>query len=103
MMRRRVAVTLLAGLAAMMPLSLGAATPTDVVVISPGQDIQPVVDAHLPGTSYLLRPGTHRLQSIQPKDGDSFTGQFGALMSGAVELEGFAQRGGYWLTPAPRA
>ncbi len=54
-----------------------------------------MVDAHLPGTSYLLRPGVHRLQSVQPKDGDSFTGEIGARMSGAFRLDGFQRQGGY--------
>ena len=87
----------------LMPLSLSATAATDVVVIAPGENIQAVVDAHLPGTSYLLLTGIHHLQSVEPKDGDSFTGERGALMSGAVELGPFERRGGYWSASAPRA
>lgn len=76
---------------------------TDVVLISPGEDIQAVVDAHLPGTSYLLAPGVHRLQSVAPKDGDSFSGEPGAVLSGASRLGRFERQNGYWLAPAPRA
>ena len=45
-----------------------------------------MVDEHLPETSYLLLPGVHRMQSVEPKDDDSFTGEFGAVMNGAVRL-----------------
>ena len=100
---RLAAIVVLTILVGGMAFPLGAATPGDVVVIAPGQDIQKVVNKNLPGTSYLLRPGVHRLQSIQPKDGDSFTGEFGARMSGAVKLEVFARQDGYWRASAPSA
>ena len=97
------ATIIFAAFVGLVPLSLSAAAPTDVVVIAPGENIQAVVDAHLPGTSYLLLTGIHHLQSVEPKDGDSFTGERGALMSGAVELGPFERRGGYWSASAPRA
>lgn len=86
-----------------LPSAVAADEATDVVVISPGEDIQSVVDAHVPGTSYLLLPGIHRMQSIEPKDGDSFTGETGAVMSGAVRIGPFVRRGGIWLAGADSA
>jgi hypothetical protein len=80
-----------------------AAEPTDMVVIAPGEDIQAIIDAHLPGTSYLLLGGVHRQQSIEPKDGDSFIGEAGAHLSGAVILGPFAYLDGAWRASAPRA
>ena len=86
-----------------LPSAVAADEATDVVVISPGENIQSVVDAHVPGTSYLLLPGIHRMQSVEPKDGDSFTGEIGAVMSGAVHIGPFVRRGGNWLAGADSA
>ena len=36
------------------------------------------------GTSYLLLSDVHGMQSVEPKDGDSYTGETGTLMIGAV-------------------
>ena len=97
------ATIIFAAFVGLAPFSLSAAAPTDVVVIAPGEDIQALVDANLPGTSYLLLTGIHHLQSVEPKDGDSFTGERGAAMSGAVELGPIERRDQHWSAPAPRA
>ncbi len=97
------ATIIFAAFVGLVPLSLSAAAPTDVVVIAPGENIQAVVNAHLPGTSYLLLTGIHHQQSVEPKDGDSFTGERVAAMSGAVELGPFERRDQHWSAPAPRA
>jgi parallel beta-helix repeat protein len=48
----------------------------NVVIISPGTAIQPVIDANPAGTTFVLEPGLYRLpSSINPKSGDSFIGQ----------------------------
>jgi hypothetical protein len=71
------------------------------VVIQPGDDIQASVDANAPGTTFLLKAGVHRLQSIRPRDGDTFTGEAGTVLSGARPLNSFvrvgADPGGYWV------
>jgi len=97
------ALILVTALVAISPLHPRAATLSDVVMISPGEDIQAVVDAHLPGTSYLLLRGVHRRQSVELKDSDSFSGEAGAHMSGAVILGPFVRRRNVWLAPAPSA
>nr|MBA2481177.1 sigma-70 family RNA polymerase sigma factor [Planctomycetota bacterium] len=69
--------------------------PVEVVVRS-GDDLQAAIDAHPPGTAFRLGAGIHRLQSAVPKDRDVFTGEHGAVMSGARELTGFHREGDLW-------
>ena len=71
----------------------GAAAPT---VIHPGHDIQAAVDAHPPGTAFLLKPGLYRNQAISPKKNNTFTGE-GAVLSGARQLTNFAREGPHWI------
>jgi len=81
----------------------GADAVSDVVLISPGENIQSIVDENSPGTSYLLVSDVRRMQRIEPKDGDSFTGEVGAVMSGAERIGPFVRRNGLWLAGAHRA
>jgi parallel beta-helix repeat protein len=66
-------------------------------VIYPGTDIQAVVDANPSGTSFLLKAGVHRMQQVDPKNGNVFTGESGTVLSGARELTTFARSGAYWV------
>lgn len=68
------------------------------VVVHPGEDIQTLVSRYPPGSTFQITPGTYRLQSIRPKNGDSFIGQPGSILTGAVLLTSFAKHGGYWVT-----
>jgi parallel beta-helix repeat protein len=70
-------------------------------VVNPGDDLSALVDAAAAGTAFLLAPGTHRLHSVTPKDGMSFTGSPGAVMSGAMVLEGFRQEDSFWQLSGP--
>jgi parallel beta-helix repeat protein len=57
--------------------------PTGGVNIVPGQSIQPLVDMHSGGTTFCLRAGVHRLtSSIRPKTGNTFVGEYGAILDG---------------------
>jgi hypothetical protein len=57
------------------------------VPIGAGDDAQRVVDAHGPGTTYLVKAGTHlRNFSVQPKTGDTFCGEPGAVLDGGRSL-----------------
>jgi hypothetical protein len=67
-----------------------------VVHIDPGTTIQTVVNANAAGTTYCLRPGAHRLQSIVPKNNDIFIGEYGAILSGARALTQWIQDGSRW-------
>jgi parallel beta-helix repeat protein len=58
------------------------------VPIGTGDDAQRVVDAHGPGTTYLVKAGTHlRNFSVQPKSGDTFCGEPGAVLDGGRSLQ----------------
>ncbi len=67
------------------------------VIVRPGDDIQKLVAENPPGTSFFITPGLYRLQSIRPKDGDSFIGQPGAVLSGARVLKAFEHKRHYWV------
>ena len=65
--------------------------------IYPGQSIQAAVNAFPAGTAFLLKAGMHRMQQVMPKDGNTFTGEAGAIMSGARILGGWEADGnGRW-------
>jgi len=59
------------------------------VNVSPGANLQALVNQHPSGTIFSLATGTYRLQSIVPKDYDVFMGHTGALLSGAAILTAF--------------
>jgi hypothetical protein len=72
-----------------------------VVAISPGQNIQSVVDSHPAGTTFLLKAGVHRNQTITPRTGDSFVGEISGstrmtILSGARVLSGWVLDGTRW-------
>jgi parallel beta-helix repeat protein len=50
--------------------------------ISPGDDIQQAVSASPSGTTFIIRSGIHRRQSIRPKSNMSFVGEPGAVLDG---------------------
>lgn len=67
------------------------------VFLSPGTNIQAVVNAHPENTTFILQKGFYRLQSIQPKNGDSFIGQSMPVLSGAQVLTSFVRSGTLWV------
>lgn len=77
-------------------LPIATRSSTGEVSVRPGDNIQELVAGHPAGASFSFAPGVYRLQSIQPKDGDSFTGNPGAILSGAQVLKGFKRSGQYW-------
>jgi hypothetical protein len=68
-------------------------------IICPQHSIQAKVDAAPEGTAFRLRPGVYRLQQFSPKAGQSFSGDTGAVLSGARLLTEWVQEGGYWMHP----
>jgi hypothetical protein len=66
-------------------------------VILPGEDIQGRVAAASNGTAFILAAGLHRMQAISPKEGQSFTGELGTILSGARLLTAFTRSGSYWV------
>jgi hypothetical protein len=73
----------------------------NTVVVKPGTEIQPLIDANAPGTRYSIQPGVHRLQSIQPRTGDIFEGTPGSILNGARLLEHFQPDGRFWAASVP--
>jgi hypothetical protein len=69
------------------------------VLVPVGQSIQAAVDANPAGTAFRIAAGVHRLQSVQPKDGNTFTGEPGAVLSGARVLDpaAFRRVDGRWV------
>jgi hypothetical protein len=67
------------------------------IAIAPGESIQAAVGKNPAGATFLIKPGVHRLQSVQPKAGDTFVGEPGAMLSGAQELSGFQREGRWWV------
>lgn len=68
------------------------------VAVSPGDNLQALVNEYPPSTTFSLAQGVYRLQSVIPQNNDSFVGQPGAILSGAAVLTIFNQRGPYWTS-----
>ena len=68
------------------------------VTVNPGDNLQALVNQYPSGTTFSLTPGVYRLQTVAPKDYDTFVAQVGrqAIMTGAALLTNFSQNGGYW-------
>lgn len=69
----------------------------DGISVEVGDDLQSIIDANPPGTTYIIAAGTHRLQVAIPKDGDRFFGEPGAIVSGATVLTDFSEVDGTWV------
>ena len=70
------------------------------VPVSVTDDIQGVVDRNPAGTTFCLAAGIHRLVlPVEPKEGDAFIGQRGAVLSGSKVLSGWRISGRVWSAP----
>jgi parallel beta-helix repeat protein len=85
------------GLTAQAAVTLAAPPLPTGVSIFPGQSIQTAVDQNPIGTTFIIKAGVHRLQSVTPKTGDTFIGEPGAVLSSARLLTGFTQQGNVWV------
>jgi len=59
---------------------------SEVITISPEDDASQIVDEAPEGTTFEFLPGVHRRFSVGPKDGMTFVGREGAILSGAILL-----------------
>lgn len=57
------------------------------VSVSPGQNLQALVRANEPGTTYIIESGRHVRQSVEPKAGDVFRCRPGATLDGENAVE----------------
>ena len=67
------------------------------VEIWPWQNIQQIVNGWPWGTTFYLKAGVHRMQTITPRSGDRFMGEAGTVLSGARQLTSFGRSGAYWF------
>ena len=75
----------------------GGSQPTPSgVAIYPGTNIQSVVDRHPEGTRFIIKAGVHRMQTVVPKNRQIFTGEPGAIMTGAKVLTNWHREGSLW-------
>jgi hypothetical protein len=72
------------------------------IVVDPRDDLASMVKTAPPGSQFVLSPGRYLVGPIQPKDGQSFIGRPGAVLSGAVPLGPFAREGRFWRASGPR-
>ena len=71
--------------------------PAGAVNIVPGQSIQPLVNMYPGGTTFCLRAGVHRLtSSIRPKTGNTFVGEYGAILDGSAGRHRIRMRRHLW-------
>lgn len=78
------------------PSVLSGPCPAGSVRVPPGSSVQAVVDSHPPGTTVCLGTGSHRLQQIAPKDGNTFVAEPSASLNGSRLLEGWVKDGAFW-------
>jgi hypothetical protein len=72
------------------------------VTVAPTDNLQNLVNANPAGTTFTLLPGVHHDSVTSIKNGDTFTGQPGAIENGAKVLAGWSQVAinsvTYWTT-----
>jgi len=71
--------------------------PADSVGVQPGESIQAAVDAAPEGAVIPIAAGVHRLQSVEPKAGQTLLGASGSILSGAMLLSDFVEQDGLWV------
>lgn len=76
----------------------GVTCPRDAVVIEPGEDLASAVASGAPGTAFCIRPGIHRiLRGLEPKAGQQFIGERGAILNGSKLLTGWSRTDRGWV------
>ena len=73
-----------------------SAQTVDEIFLSPGMDVQAIVDAAPEGQAFVFECGVYREQTIIPMDGQTFDGQDCAELNGARILTGWQFDGTYW-------
>jgi parallel beta-helix repeat protein len=78
-------------------IAVSRSADANAISIAPGDDIQTKVAAAPTGAAFIIRAGVHRMQHVVPKDGQSFRGEPGAILTGARLLTTFVHSGAYWV------
>ncbi len=73
-----------------------------------GDNIQGAVSDNPEGTTFIIKnsdrsgnKGIHRIKPVIPKHGNSFIGEEGSVLSGAVLLDNWREEGQYWVHDGP--
>ncbi|MFP6875023.1 MAG: right-handed parallel beta-helix repeat-containing protein, partial [Verrucomicrobiales bacterium] len=75
----------------------------EVIVLSHGAKLQSIIDSHPEGSHYELESGVHRGHELAFKKGDTFSGQPGAILSGAELLVGWRFEDPFWIHEGPHS
>jgi len=87
-----------AAAAALGPTGPSTAKACSGVAIAVGADPQQVIGEHPAGTTYCFAKGVHRIaKPIEPRDGDTFGGGPGVVLTGSRALTGWARDGDHWV------
>jgi parallel beta-helix repeat protein len=81
------------------PTPTPAAEPAcEGVALAPGADLQSAISGQPEGATFCLAAGTYRVtQPLQPRNGQSFLGAEGAVLSGAAALTEWTPNGATWV------
>lgn len=79
------------------PAAAEAACPAGAARLEVGDDLAAAVVAARPGASFCIAAGVHRMQAIDPKRGQKFFGERGAVLNGARRITRFTRRGRVWV------
>jgi parallel beta-helix repeat protein len=71
--------------------------PTGAIILHPGDNISALVSAAPTGATFYFEPGVYRGVSLAPKDGQTFIGAEGAILSGSAVLTNWTQSGNLWV------
>jgi hypothetical protein len=71
------------------------------IIVPPTSDLAELVRDAPPSSTFVLLPGKHYSGEIQPKDGQTFKGKSGAILSGAVSIGPFTRSGDHWKAAGP--
>lgn len=71
--------------------------PPGAIPVRPGQSLLQAVEKAGPGASFCIGTGLHRLQSVEPRAGQRFFGEPGAILNGARILSQFEPVDGVWI------
>ncbi len=73
--------------------------------LKPGDDVATIVQKAPAGAKFILTAGLYRNVTITPHDGQTFVGENGAVLSGAIPISGWRNEKGLWVAdgyPAPQ-
>jgi len=73
-----------------------------IVTVHPHDSVHKMAALAPSGTIFQFSPGIHYIQQIEPKDGQSFIGTEGTILSGAEKLEGFIRKDNHWVLSGQR-